>query len=131
MTASEAGQQKRLLLLDNSWQQTGEIPLDIGRRFFTFSAPGSSEIAVAAADQADSAVVADASGTTTDTVDAEGSAGAGLGLPGYGGYLLSPDVVQGLVAKGALRRGDVAQLKAVEENEELQQVQKMLQETGE
>eukprot|EP00775_Hariotina_reticulata_P008697 gene8697-8878_t len=39
---SEAGQQKRLLLLDDHWKMSGQVPLDIGRRFhsFNFLLPG-------------------------------------------------------------------------------------------
>jgi hypothetical protein len=53
VSRSEQGQQKRLLLLDANWKHVEDIPLDIGRRFFTLTPPslamGTSHAAVAAA----------------------------------------------------------------------------------
>ncbi|KAF8071319.1 hypothetical protein HT031_001402 [Scenedesmus sp. PABB004] len=129
VTSSEAGQQKRLLLLDEHWQAAGEVPLDVGRRFFTLSAPGASSggASVTAGSDSDADAVG---GALSDA--ASGSEGEGGGVPGSGGggLALSPGAVGELLASGALRRGDVAHLRAEAEDGALLEVQRLLAAEG-
>jgi hypothetical protein len=147
VSASEAGQQKRLLLLDSNWQQVGEVPLDLGRRFFTFAAPGTTapssrgktDSIIAAADgssiESEPAAASTAEGRISDTSDTSDTTDSGqvvFSATGPGGLVsLSPDVIQGLVQQGQLRQGDVVVLRAEEDNEELQAAQKLLHKHGE
>jgi hypothetical protein len=141
VSASEAGQQKRLLLLDNDWQQVGEVPLDVGRRFFTFAAPGTNNItnskdnSIAGADgsssESDSAAAAGVTSDASDTSDITDSGEVDFSAASPGGLVsLSPEVVQGLIRQGQLRRGDVVLLRAAEENEELHAAQQLLKKHG-
>jgi hypothetical protein len=140
VSASEAGQQKRLLLLDNDWQQVGEVPLDLGRRFFTFAAPGtdgtiSSKDGVAAAADGSSSdsdtAAADPAAADNDTSDTTDPGEVVFSATGPGGLVsLSPEVIEGLLQQGQLRRGDVVVLRAADDNEELQTAQKLLHKHG-
>jgi hypothetical protein len=145
VSASEAGQQKRLLLLDQDWQQVGEVPLDLGRRFFTFAAPGTdttirssnniSKDGVAAASNGSSdsdSAAADPAAADSDTSDTTDAGEVVFSATGPGGLVsLSPEVIEGLLQQGQLRRGDVVVLRAADDIEELQTAQKMLHKHGE
>jgi hypothetical protein len=145
VSASEAGQQKRLLLLDQDWQQTGEVPLDLGRRFFTFAAPGTDLTTTSSSSSKDSPSVASdgssssdsdsaaaaANGANSETSDTTDSGEVVFSATAPGGLVsLSPEVVQGLLQQGQLRRGDVVVLRAAEATEELQTAQKLLHKHG-
>lgn len=51
VSRSETGQQKALLILNQDWQQTDSIPLDIGPRHLTSSEPCISELALRPGDR--------------------------------------------------------------------------------
>jgi len=62
VTRAEAGQQKRLLLLDRAagWEATEQLPLDLGPRYFSVSAVSqAAEAALAEGSAADGAVALD------------------------------------------------------------------------
>lgn len=133
VTASEAGQQKRLLLLDTDWQQLDSIPIDIGRRYFNLAthaaaaaaaaaapAPGSNA-AVADSNAADGSADGDTAVTSTDTgsdqdLDLSSAAAGEGGGHGGGSMLLDVGAVQQLVAAGAVRPGDVVQVNEQQEH---------------
>jgi hypothetical protein len=146
VSASEAGQQKRLLLLDQDWQQVGEVPLDLGRRFFTFAAPGTDATISSNGSSSKDGLAATSDGSSSDSDSAAAAPTAAdndtsdttdpgevvFSATGPGGLVsLSPEVIEGLLQQGQLRQGDVVVLRAADDNAELQTAQKLLHKHGE
>lgn len=135
VTASEAGQQKRLLLLDTNWQQVESIPINIGRKYYSLSTPAAAANA-ATSSSAGSGAAAAADRDTSDgsesdqdpALDAPAAEAAAAGV-----LQLNVEAIQGLLSEGVLRRGDLVHLRADQEDRseaEVQQVTQALKNQG-
>lgn len=130
VTASEAGQQKRLLLLDTDWQQLDSIPISVGRKYFSLATPAAATNAAvstgpAAAGRPAAAAAGAEDGATSSSSITEGSESDQdpfLGLPATeaaaGSGVLQLDVghIQQLLAEGALQAGDLVHLRAEQDD---------------
>lgn len=150
VTASEAGQQKRLLLLDTDWQQLGSIPISIGRKYFSLATPAAAtNAAVSTSHTIPPSAAATAGGedpAAANLTPDRSSSSAGsesdqdpmLGLPateaaGRGVLQLDVGHIQQLLAEGALQAGDLVHLRAEQDDSsegDIAQVVKVLTDKG-
>jgi hypothetical protein len=132
VTSSEAGQQKRLLLLDTDWQEVESIPIDVGRRFFHVATPAAA--AAAAASNGSAASTGAAAATSSSDAELEPPNVADGSSSGEGGpLLLDAAAMQRLVAGGGIRRGDVLHLRVEQgdaHEEELTDVLQLMSQQG-
>jgi hypothetical protein len=117
VTASEAGQQKRLLLLDTNWQQVDSIPISIGRKYFSLSTPAAATNAAVSSSTSNTTAAAAGDG---DGIGGNGSEsdqdpglnGAAALAAGTGVLQLNVGLIEQLMREGALRSGDLVRVRA-------------------
>jgi hypothetical protein len=142
VTASEAGQQKRLLLLDNDWQAVDSIPINIGRKYYRVSTPAaasnaglvgtSSTLAAAPAEKNDRDVEgSDQQGTATEAAEAAAAAAAAAAR---GVLPMDVGAVQAMLSSGELQAGSLVHVQAEQDDgseSDVQQLVQMLRDNGE
>lgn len=138
MTASEAGQQKRLLLLDTNWQQVDSIPISIGRKYFSLSTPAAATNAAISSSNNTTAAAAAGGGYSIGGNGSESDQDPNLdGLEaqaaGAGVLQLDVGVIEQLMREGALRSGDLVHVRAEQDDSseaEVMQVVRALADKG-
>jgi hypothetical protein len=148
VSAAEAGQRKRLLLLDAAWQEAGDVAICEGRRFTRLTAVDSLDpqvddddagaaitaatntTAAAVTDPAAPVVGGDGTLSSSSPLGQQGTL-SGSVINGVSNTLpLSMATVDALLAEGELRTGDVVQLRGAEGDVVLEAVRRRLQDAG-
>jgi hypothetical protein len=151
VTASEAGQQKRLLLLDNDWQAVDSIPINIGRKYYRVSTPAAASNAglastssVGAADvtpksdvaetKSDQGVLEGQQPTEAAEAAAAEAAAAAAAAAARGVLPMDLGAVKVMLSSGELQAGSLVHVQAEQDDgseSDVQQLVQMLRDNGE